>query len=437
MTKSFSRRSFLKASALSAAAVSSLSVARSAHAADGGKIKVGLIGCGGRGRGAAKNALDACEDAELVAVGDAFKENAAGAVEGLQAEFEDRVTVTDETTFAGLECYKDVIPLCDVVLLAQAPGFRPDSLRAAVEAGKHVFCEKPVAVDAPGIKSVLESTEIAKKNGKNLVSGLCWRYDYNVRDIMGRVLDGAIGDIVSSRLTYLAPRLWTRPSKPGDTEMMYQVRNWYNYAWLSGDFNVEQHVHTLDKALWAMGDKPPVAAFGLGARMQRVDQPAYGDIYDSMAVVYEYPNGVTHYSYCRQQDGCFTQNEAFIAGTKGVAVILDNTTITDYKGNVIYRQEKKPSDMYLIEHQELFGAIKKGEVINNGKYMAYSTMMGIMGREVCYSGKRMTWEEALELPAIRPTGYTPDSDPPTLPDANGRYLVHVPGEGLKYHQVIR
>ncbi|MBQ2684680.1 MAG: Gfo/Idh/MocA family oxidoreductase, partial [Thermoguttaceae bacterium] len=341
------------------------------------------------------------------------------------------------TTFSGLECYKDIIPLCDVVLLCETPGFRPISLRAAVEAGKHVFCEKPVAVDAPGIKSVLESAEIAKKNNTNLVSGLCWRYDYNVRDMMQRVLDGAIGDIVSSRLTYLTSRLWTRPRVEGDTEMAFQVRNWYNFAWLSGDFNVEQHVHTLDKALWAMGNEPPVCAYGLGARMQRVEQPAYGDIFDSMATVFEYPNGVTHYSYCRQQNGCWGQNEAIFAGTKGTATILGEAVIKDYAGNIIYKQEKKPSDMYLIEHQEMYNAIKSGEVINNGLYMARATMMGIMAREVCYSGARMTWDEAMELPAIRPTGYTFESDPPTLPDGQGRYKVHVPGEGLAYHQVVR
>lgn len=437
MKQTFTRRNFLKTTTLGVAAASALSVARSAHAADGGKIRIGLVGCGGRGRGAAKNALDACEDVELVAIGDAFAANAAGALEGFKAMYEDRVSVTDETTFSGLECYKEVIPLCDVVLLCETPGFRPISLRAAVEAGKHVFCEKPVAVDAPGIKSVLESAEIAKKNNTNLVSGLCWRYDYNVRDMMQRVLDGAIGDIVSSRLTFLTSRLWTRPRVEGDTEMSFQVRNWYNFAWLSGDFNVEQHVHTLDKALWSMGNEPPVCAYGLGARMQRVEQPAYGDIFDSMATVFEYPNGVTHYSYCRQQDGCWWQNEAIFAGTKGTATILGDAVIKDYAGNVIYKQEKKPSDMYLIEHQEMYKAIKSGNVINNGQYMARSTMMGIMAREVCYSGARMTWDEAMELPAIRPTGYTFESDPPTLPDAQGRYKVHVPGEGLAYHQVVR
>lgn len=435
--KNVSRRNFLKSTAAASAALGTLSLARSAHAAEGGKIRVGLVGCGGRGRGAAVNTMSACEDVELVAVGDAFPENANGALEGLKEAFEDRVKVTPETTFSGLECYKDIIPLCDVVLLCETPGFRPISLKAAVEAGKHVFCEKPVAADAPGILSVLESAALAKKNNTNLVSGLCWRYDLNVKDMMKRVTDGAIGDIVSSRLTYCTSRLWTRPRKEDDTEIMAQVRNWYNFAWLSGDYNVEQHVHTLDKALWAMGNEPPVAAFGLGARMQRVEQPAYGDIFDSMAVVYEYPNGVSHYSYCRQQNGCWNQNEAIFAGTKGTAEILGAAVIKDYKGNVIYKCEKQPSDMYTLEHIAMYDAIKSGKTINNGEYMARSTMMGIMGREVCYSGKRMTWDEALALPGIRPDGYSAQSNPPTLPDENGRYKVYIPGEGLAYHQVTR
>ena len=439
--KSFSRRNFMKSAALGAAAAGSLSLSRSAHGADGGPLKIGLIGCGGRGRGAAVNTLTAAEqvgvDVELVAVGDAFPENAAGAVEGLKTAFEDRVTVTPETTFDGLECYKQIIPMCDIVLLCETPGFRPISLAAAVEAGKHVFCEKPVAIDAPGILAVLASTGIAKDKNTNLVSGLCWRYDTNVKDMMQRVCDGAIGDIVSSRLTYLTSRLWTRPRKENDTEMMFQVRNWYNFAWLSGDFNIEQHVHTLDKALWAMGNRPPVAAFGLGARMQRVEQPAYGDIYDSMAVAFEYPNGVTHYSYCRQQDGCWGENEAIFAGTKGTARILGGSEIKDYKGNTIYKQEKKPSDMYTLEHVAMYEAIKSGTPINNGEYMAYSTMMGILGREVCYSGARITWDEALQGGAVRPAAYNWETNPPAMPDDQGRYHIHVPGEGLEYHQVTR
>lgn len=427
----------MKTSALGAAAASVLMSSARVHAAENNTLKVGLIGCGGRGRGAVVNTLNADPNTELVAVGDAFRPNAKAAVEGFAEQFEDRCKVTDDTIFDGINCYEQVIPLCDVVLLCETPGFRPRSLRYAVEAGKQVFCEKPVAADVAGIKSVMESAEIARKNGTNLVSGLCWRYHPGVRDMMQRVKDGVIGDIVSGRLLYLTGKLWTRAPEEGDTEMKAQVRNWYNHAWLSGDFNVEQHVHTLDKALWAMNDVTPDAAFGLGARMQRVEQPAYGDIYDSMATVFEYNSGVTFYSYCRQQDQCWGRNDAIFAGTKGTAAILSGV-ITDYKGNVIYQQERVSADMYTIEHQEMYKAIREGRVINNGDYMAKATMMGIMARMVCYSGERMTWEQALATDeSLAPTGYTWDDNPPNLPDAQGRYKVPVPGMGPVYHQVIR
>lgn len=437
MRKNLSRRRFIQASALGSVGAAALMNSGRVHAAENNTLKIGLLGCGGRGCGALVNALSADPNTELVAVGDAFREKAEGALEGFREQFEDRIKVTDETTFDGLECYKKVIPLCDVVLLCETPHFRTLSLRAAVEAGKHVFCEKPVAVDAPGIRSVLESSEIAQKNGTNLVSGLCWRYDLNVKEMMQRVKDGAIGDVVGGRLLYLTGKLWKRDRKADDTEMKFQVRNWYNHAWLSGDFNVEQHVHTLDKALWAMGDVPPDAAFGLGARMQRVEQPGYGDIYDSMAAVFEYDNGVSFYSYCRQQDQCWNRNDAILMGTKGTAAILSGV-MTDFKGNVIYKQDKVSSDMYSLEHIEMFKAIREGRAINNGVYMANATMMGIMARMVCYSGRRMTWAEAMaDAESLAPTGYTWQDTPPNPPDANGRYKVSVPGMGKVWHQVIR
>jgi len=430
-----SRRQFLKAGALGVAAASSLASLRSVHAAENNVLKVGLVGCGGRGRGAVKDALSADPNARLVAVCDAFPEIAASAVRGFKEAqaFGDRVDVTPETTFDGLEAYKKVIELCDVVLLCETPHFRPMSLRYAVDKGKHIFCEKPVAVDAPGIRSVMESAQIAREKKLQLVSGLCWRYDHNVKEMMKRVQDGAIGDVLSVRETYLTGKLWTRPRKEGDTEMMFQCRNWYNFTWLSGDGNTEQHIHSLDKGLWAFGDKPPVAAFGVGARMQRVEQPDYGDIYDSMGVVYEYEGGRAIYAYYRQQNKCYNDTDDYFCGTKGHAAIL--------KG--IINGEKVPkveSNMYLQEHQALFNAIRSGgqTYINNGEYMAYSTMLAILGRMVCYSGKRLTWDEAINsTQSLAPSAYTWDATPPTLPDENGRYKVEIPGVGPVYHQVVR
>ncbi|MBQ9874375.1 MAG: Gfo/Idh/MocA family oxidoreductase [Thermoguttaceae bacterium] len=431
-----SRRNFIKASALTGAALAT--TMPRVHAGEDNEIKVGLIGCGGRGRGAANNTLSADPNCKIYALADAFMPNAQGAADALKGAFEERVDV-EGRVFAGLDAYKNVVDACDLVLLCEAPGFRYRSLAYAVEKGKHVFCEKPVATDALGIRSVMESTKIAKEKGLTLVSGLCWRYDLNVKDIMERVCGGEIGDITSARLTYLTSKLWTRPRAEGDTEMMAQVRNWYNYAWLSGDFNIEQHVHTLDKGLWAMGDVPPATCYGLGARMQRVEQPEYGDIYDSMAAVFEYPNGTTFYSYCRQQDNCWGENQAYFAGTKGFASILGQGKITDLDGKVIYAQERVNSDMYYLEHVELYKSIRgKIDTINNGDYMAKATMMGIMAREACYSGKKLNWDDEIKSEkSYRPSEYTWDGKPWNLPDEQGRFKIQVPGVGQVYHSVSR
>lgn len=434
---SASRRDFLKTGALATATLAGMASMRSVHAAEDNVLKVGLVGCGGRGLGAARQALKADPNTQLVAVCDAFPEKAANA-NSLKNDgaIGSRVTITPETTFDGLESYKKVIDLCDVVLLCEAPHFRPLSFRYAVEKGKHCFVEKPVAVDGKGIKEVMAAAKLAAEKKLNVVSGLCWRYDLNVCDMMQRVLDGAVGDILSVRETYLTGRLWTRAPKEGDTEMMAQVRNWYNFTWLSGDYNVEQHVHSLDKAMWAFGDEPPKWAYGIGARMARVDQPAYGDIYDAMSVVYEYEDGRTIYALSRQQNKCYNDTEDYILGTKGQATVLRGR-IT---GENPYTQKKVGSDMYQLEHDALFSAIRSGgeTYINNGDYMAKSTMLGIFGRLACYTGKRLTWDEALDLEIpCTPDGYAWDSNPPTLPDENGRYKIEVPGEGLIYHQVTR
>jgi myo-inositol 2-dehydrogenase/D-chiro-inositol 1-dehydrogenase len=431
-----SRRNFLKASALSGVAMS-MSMPR-VHAAEDNELKVGLIGCGGRGRGAANNTLNADDNCKIYALADAFMPNAQGAAEGLQAAFEDRVDV-EGRIFAGLDAYKNVVDCCDVILLCEAPGFRYRSLGYAVEQGKHVFCEKPMATDMLGIRSAIESTKLAKEKGLTLVSGLCWRYDKNVQEAMARVCNGEIGDITSARLTYLTGKLWTRPRQEGDTEMMAQVRNWYNYAWLSGDFNIEQHVHTLDKGLWAMGNVPPTTCYGLGGRMQRVEQPAYGDIYDSMAAVFEYPNGTTLYSYCRQQNDCWGENQAYFSGTKGFASILGRAWIKDLDGKVVWEQKPVSSDMYTLEHIEMYKSIRgKIDTINDGEILTNSTMMGVMAREACYTGKKLNWADELKSEkSYRPSSYDWDGTPWNMPDEQGRFKIQVPGMGQVYHSVSR
>ena len=430
MTDKFfpSRRDFIKTGAVATAAtMAGLSLSRGAHAAENNKLRVGLVGCGGRGRGAAIDALSADPNTVLTAVGDAFPENAAQAVAVLQAneQYGDRVLVTPETTFDGLECYKAVIENCDVVLLCEPTHFRPISFKAAVDAGKHVFVEKPVAVDVPGIKSVLATAAKAKEKGINVLSGLCWRYHPAVVDVMNRVIDGQIGKLINIDETYLTSRLWKRDAKPGDSEMKFQVRNWYNYTWLSGDFNIEQHIHSLDKAVWANNDEAPISAVGVGGRMCRVAQPGYGDIYDSFGIMYEFANGVTCHAYCRQINGCYNDTNDYMYGTDGKATVLS------YKieGKNPYTVEQTGYNMYQLEHVAFFEAIRgKRDYMNNGVYMANSTLMGIMGREAAYTGKKLTYDEFMkDETALVPDGYTWDSTPPTLPDEEGRYKIALPG----------
>jgi predicted dehydrogenase len=421
-----SRRDFLRTSTAVTAGtlLGGLSLARSAHAAGSDLLKVGLIGCGGRGSGAAGNALNADAGTKLFAMGDAFEDRLDGSLIGLKKEYGQRVDVDPSRQFVGLDAYQKVIDCVDVVVLATPPHFRPIHLKAAIDAGKHVFCEKPVAVDAPGVRSVLATTEEASKKKLNLVSGLCWRYHRGVKETMQRVLDGAVGQIRAMQETYLTGPLWTRPRQAGDTEMRFQVRNWYYFTWLSGDFNTEQHVHSLDKALWAMHDEPPLWAWGLGGRQVRTDA-IFGDIYDHHAVVYEWPNGVRAYSYCRQQGGCYSDVSDHFLGSLGEADILQHK-IT---GKNPWHFTGDGGNMYDLEHQALFSAIRAGQTINNGLYMARSTMLAILGRMVNYTGRVLTWDEALaSRQLLSPTSYTWDAEPPTRPGADGKYPVAMPGQ---------
>jgi len=428
--KNVNRRNFLKAQALAGVALGTF---RGVHASENNTLKIGIVGCGSRGRGAAANALKADPNTKVVAIADALEERATVTADFLKNEFEDRVQLTPETVFHGLDAYKKVIELSDVVLLCETPHFRPLSLRAAVEAGKHIFCEKPVAVDAPGVRSALESVKIAEEKKINLVSGLCWRYDPNVLDMMKRIHDGQIGDALSVRLNFLTGKVWTRPRNPGDTEMMYQIRNWYNFNWLSGDIIVEQAIHSFDKALWVFRDEPPVRAYGLGGRTLRRGDHASSDIYDSMAVVYEYDDGRAIYSYCNQMNKVFFDRDEYVSGTKGFAKILAGK-IT---GQNPYSQKQVKANRYDLEHVALFNAIRSGNCINDGQYSAQSTLLTILGREVCYTGKKITWDEMLNSEdSLSPKDYSMDADPPTLPDEKGRYLIPLPGAGKEIYEIL-
>lgn len=390
-----SRRDFLVSSSVAAAAggvLAAAAVPRAVHGAGSDILKVALIGCGGRGTGAAVNAMRADPNNRLTVLADVFGDQVEQARQTLGKQIDAQYAVTTENCFVGFDAYKQVMASdVDVVLLCTPPHFRPMHLKAAIEAGKHVFCEKPVAVDGPGVRSVLETTELARKKNLNLVSGLCWRYDYGVRETMKQIQDGAIGEIVAIQENYLTGTLWHRGRQPTWTEMEYQLRNWLYFTWLSGDHNVEQHIHSLDKAMWLMGDKPPLKCFGLGGRQVRTGEQ-WGNIYDHHAVCYEWASGVKCYAFTRQQSGCKNDVDDYVQGTKGRAALLRHEVVS---GDTMWKYRGDKPSMYDVEHVELFKAIRAGQTINNGVYMSYSTLLAIMGRMACYTGKEITWEDAL------------------------------------------
>lgn len=395
------RRSFLKdgSAALIAGSIATSAITKSVHAADdGGKLKIGLIGCGGRGTGAAGQALTADSNTQLVAMGDVFSDMLERSHKNLsKMAIKDQVNVSDDHKFVGFDAYKRVIEASDVVLLATTPHFRPMQLKAAIEAGKHVFCEKPVAVDAPGVRSVLETSKLAKEKGLSLVSGLCWRYDTEMRATFDQLHKGTAGDVVAMQCTYNSGGVWDprRTREQCTSEMEYQVRNWYYYTWLSGDFNVEQHIHSLDKMAWAMKDETPVKVSGSGGRQVRTD-PKYGNIYDHFNIVYEYASGVKAFARCRHWKDTKNETADHIYCTNGRVDVFKHK-ILDLQGKEVwkYKKEGRNRSMYQVEHDELFASIRSGNPINNGEYMAKSTMMAIAGRIVGYTGQELTWEQLM------------------------------------------
>jgi predicted dehydrogenase len=412
------RRDFLKTStglAVGATLASTLAVPRAVHAGASETLRIGLIGAGGRGTGAAQNALDASPDNVLVAIGDAFADKARASLDELRRneKTKDRVQVADDHLFTGFDAYKQVIDSgVDVAILATPPHFRPQHLAYAVEQGKHSFVEKPVAVDAPGVRSIIETCEKAKQKNLAVVSGLCWRYHPNVQETVRRVVeDKAIGDIVAIQSCYNANTLWHRGDKPEWSRMEYQIRNWLYFDWLSGDHICEQAVHSLDKTAWLQGDVHPVRAFGMGGRQQRTGAE-YGNIYDHHTVFYEYPNNVRVYFTCRQQKDTSAFVDEIVLGTKGQAQII----ACEIKGENPWQPKRGPNpDMLTLEHKALFKSIRDGKPINNGHYMANSTMLAVMGRMCTYTGQALTWEQAFNSQErLGPQAYGWNDDvPPT------------------------
>ena len=414
------RRTFMKqstAAAVAASASAGFRLAPGAYAAGSDQLRLGFVGCGGRGTGAVVNALNADKNIKLVAMGDAFKERLDASLTNLKnTDVAEKVDVPEDRQYTGFDAYKNVLDQVDVAVLTSTPHFRPRHLKYAVEKGVHVFAEKPVATDAPGVREILAATEVAKTKGISIVSGLCWRYHNPRVETMKRVSAGDIGDIVAIQTVYNSGGVWPPRKRRDevDSDMAYQIWNWYYYTWLSGDHINEQAIHGIDTMGWAMGDEPPVQCWGTGGRQVRTD-PIYGNIFDHFSIVYEYANGVRGYHTCRHWKGAETMVQDHILGSKGACNVFGNS-IT---GEKPWKYEGESCDMYQNEHDKLFAAIRSGEPINNGEYMAKSTMLAIMGRTAAYTGQIITWDQMMKSeeklgPDKYEWGYAPQ-DPVAIP----------------------
>jgi predicted dehydrogenase len=332
-------------------------------------------------------------------MGDMFKDRLQDSLRNLTGDKDlaKKIAVKDENCFVGFDAYKKVIAAgVDVVLLTAPPGFRPLHLKAAVEAGKHIFCEKPMAVDAPGVRSVQATVRVAKQKNLTLVAGFCYRYMKAKRELMKRIHGGDIGKIVALQCTYNTGGLWHRSREEGWDDMTAQLRNWLYFTWLSGDHIVEQACHSLDKMAWALQDQTPLKCVGVGGRQSRTG-PEYGHIFDHFSIVYEYRDGVKMFHMSRQQPGCASKTADHVMGTDGAAYIVEprEHRITGKKPWVLPRKALNGDDMYQNEHNELFASIRAGKPINDGERMAHSTLLAIMGRMAAYTGQEITWQMAL------------------------------------------
>ena len=420
--------------------VAGLVVERAVHAAGSDQIRIALIGCGGRGTGAAVNALRnaATKNVKLVALADAFAEPLENSLRAITAQCPDQVDVPPERRFVGLDAYKKAIH-CDVdlVLLCSPPGFRPAQFEEAVLAGRHVFMEKPVAVDAPGIRRILAANEIAKQKKLAVAVGHHLRHEVKHREVIRRIHEGVIGSVRFVRIYFNSGGVWFRPRKPGQTEMQFQVSNWYYFTWLSGDHIVEQHVHDIDVANWILRAHP-IRAWGMGGRQVRTPEwgkaqgygaDAVGEIFDHHSVEFEYPDGVRVFSVCRHMPGCWNAFLQVAHGTEGVAEIEGHGPGRILlPGKEPLRWERGPAG-HQVEMDDLFAAILSGEPYNEADWAAESSMTAIMGRMATYSGKEVTWEQAFNSQLeLGPKELSWDATPPVLPNEQGFYPCAIPGQ---------
>ncbi|UII78706.1 Gfo/Idh/MocA family protein [Flagellimonas sp. CMM7] len=430
------RRDFVKNTTLLSAGMllPTLDVGAMANVFDNKTLKLALVGCGGRGSGAADQALQADDNVELVAMADAFEDRLTTSFNNLSEKYADsgKIKVKEKNRFVGFDAYKKAIDLADVVILATPPGFRPQHFAYAVENDKHVFMEKPLATDVPGIRKVLEMAEVAKSKKLNVVVGLQRHYQENYLQTLDLLKDDAIGKIVSGQVYWNSAGVWVRPRKPEYTEMEYQMRNWYYFNWLCGDHILEQHIHNIDVANWFIGEYP-VSAQGMGGRLVRTGKE-YGEIFDHHFVEFTYPSGAVVASQCRHQPNTMNRVGEAFQGTKGTVLTNDAGTakIYDINGKELHSiSNSEGHNPYQEEHNRLFASIRNNEVINNGEYGAKSTMTAILGRMATYSGKVITWEEAMKSElSLVPEEFSWDANPPVMPNDDGFYPIPIPGKSI-------
>jgi len=444
-----SRRDFLKSSAVLAAGTavaSSLSIARGAHAAGSDVMKVAVIGCGGRGSGAVGDMLNAAENLgnkiQLVAMADAFEDRARSSLERLRKQFDkddmkakfgERIAVTDDRIFTGFDGYKKAIAAgVDMVILATSPGFRPIHFQAAVEAGKNVFMEKPCCIDAPGYRTLVAAAKMADDKNLKVGVGFQRHHDQGYIETMQRIHDGMIGDLVECRAYWNGSGIWFRDRTPEMTEMEYQMRNWYHFVWLCGDNICEQHIHNLDVCNWAKRAHP-VKANGMGACVQRYKnrtaEKGKGQIYDQHYVEFTYPDGTKMISQCRHMGNCWNSVSEYVVGINGDGNPANSLKTRDGKEWKYQapKGKKLPPPM-VQEHMDLQNAIYKNEKYNEAHNGASSSMTAVLGRMATYSGKEVTWDDAVAKgPSEMPEVFAFDAKPKALPDAEGNYPIAVPG----------
>jgi predicted dehydrogenase len=418
-TKRASRRDFLKATA-TAAAVGGLAIGRSAHAAGDDVIKIGMVACGGRCGGAAADAMNADPGVRLVAMSDLFADRVEGKRNALKRQKPDQVAVDDDHCFVGLDGYKKVIDSVDVVLIACAAKFHPMYLKAGIEAGKHVFVEKPHGIDPAGIQVLTEAANLAREKNLGILSGLQSRFHPAIGETIQRVHDGQIGEIVSIEENFVRGPYGRTSRAEGVRELEAQYGNQYRFSWLCGDDVPQSLVHNMDRATWALQETPPVDAHGFGGRSGA--QNLLGDVFDHNSVVYRYASGVRVYAFCRTTMGCYNEGSSIILGSKGIAYPLRGRITGENEWNFSGKGESP----YVAEHREFLKSIRAGEPLNCGDYMARSTLVTIMGQLSCYSGKLVTWDQVTKSDYFippRPEECTWDMKPPTAPDENGVYPV--------------